>query len=227
MATFRQTMKDCLLGYPSIFPNPTDVCAHLFAVNGNGYEWIDGELVDPYGEEKNLTRMKYPFREEREFEKKFWWVRVIAWFKRSEHESKFLRDRKLKDNARKAQMRWVEKNIDAIVDASPVNTYFGSERGGSYVTDHICPEYADGLDFPEDIQRDWAEALYEFLNYWIRQLHQQYSGLPETWPVEIVEARKAIFDARSRLHVILYNETYEEHAARISQLFKGIFSDEK
>lgn len=33
--------------YDSIFPTREDVLNHLYCVIGNGYEWIDGKIVDP------------------------------------------------------------------------------------------------------------------------------------------------------------------------------------
>jgi len=46
------TVRTTLLEYPRIFRNSLDVYNHLFCVIGNGYEWINGELVEPY--------LKYP-----------------------------------------------------------------------------------------------------------------------------------------------------------------------
>ena len=40
-----QYLKD---KYPSIFTTRWDVLFHTFMVNGNGLEWVNGELVDPY-----------------------------------------------------------------------------------------------------------------------------------------------------------------------------------
>jgi len=42
---FENTLKQCLLTYPSIYPNALYVYDHLFLTIGNGYEWKDGTLV--------------------------------------------------------------------------------------------------------------------------------------------------------------------------------------
>lgn len=42
---FEDHLRACLLSFPSIYPTALRVYDHLFIVNGNGYEWIDGELV--------------------------------------------------------------------------------------------------------------------------------------------------------------------------------------
>jgi hypothetical protein len=42
----KDTLKISLLNYPGLFPNAFSVYHHWFCVNGNGYEWKNGELVD-------------------------------------------------------------------------------------------------------------------------------------------------------------------------------------
>lgn len=39
-------IKKCLIHYPNLFGNRADVMEHLFLTIGNGYEWVNGELVD-------------------------------------------------------------------------------------------------------------------------------------------------------------------------------------
>ena len=41
---YRESVKNSLLVYSTIHGTRLDVDNHLFATNGNGYEWIDGEL---------------------------------------------------------------------------------------------------------------------------------------------------------------------------------------
>lgn len=212
MASFRQTMKHCLLSYPTIFPNPLNVCVHLFCVIGNGYQWHKGQLVDRYEGAKIPKRMKYP---KEDFSK--------DWSQKSIRQSGI----KIQNEARLHQMRFIEKNIDAIVAADPVNVYFGSSRQGCFVTDNICLEYADGLQFPDDIKKDWAQALYRFLDWWIDQLFEVYGTTPEGWPEQIQQAHKEIVKARNRLHTIIHNETYAEYAVRISEHIKGVISSLK
>jgi hypothetical protein len=52
--TVKESLRISLLLYPSILQNKWAVYHHWFAVNGNGYEWENGELVDICGE-KNVT----------------------------------------------------------------------------------------------------------------------------------------------------------------------------
>lgn len=43
--TVKDTLRNDLLLFPSLFKNALDVMVHLFCTSGNGYEWEDGELV--------------------------------------------------------------------------------------------------------------------------------------------------------------------------------------
>lgn len=43
--TVAKTLRECLLRYPCAFGNKWGVYHLWFVVNGNGYEWIGGELV--------------------------------------------------------------------------------------------------------------------------------------------------------------------------------------
>jgi hypothetical protein len=50
--TYEQTLKRCMELYPSLFIDENSVLHHLFFVNGNGYEWENGQLVDVFPEYK-------------------------------------------------------------------------------------------------------------------------------------------------------------------------------
>lgn len=205
MSTFKQTLKFSMLRYPTIFPNPVDVCVHLFCAIGNGYEWYEGEMVDRFHHNEPLV-MKYPLDRDMTPEMAAIHASVDA---RTGH--------KLKDQARFVQMKWTEENIDAIVDAIPTNVYFGSDPKSYYFRKGICLEHAHAFHFPEDIKKDWAEALYGFLQYWLVQLNYEYGpGRSKDdellwWPEDIKEARKTILEARIRLYPLAHNgQTYEQ-----------------
>lgn len=38
--------KRCQKNYPSLFPNRVSILEHLFFVSGNGYDWLDGCLIE-------------------------------------------------------------------------------------------------------------------------------------------------------------------------------------
>lgn len=53
--TVKEQMKADLLRYPSMIKNKWSCYHQWFAVTGNGLEWVNGELVDKFGEHKALT----------------------------------------------------------------------------------------------------------------------------------------------------------------------------
>lgn len=48
MATVFQTIKQSIFHYPSGYPNKWAVLHHIFCVNGNGYDWKNGEATNLY-----------------------------------------------------------------------------------------------------------------------------------------------------------------------------------
>lgn len=46
MATYRRTLNYSLEAYPTLHIKEEEVLHHLFFINGNGYDWIKGELVE-------------------------------------------------------------------------------------------------------------------------------------------------------------------------------------
>lgn len=216
MSTVKQTLKFCMLRYPTIFPNPVDVLIHLFCSIGTGYEWFNGELVDFHTseEEMNISTMKYP--EKRSVDP------ALAELETSIGLT-------LKDQAKHIQMKFVEDNIDTIVNANKTNTYFGRERGGYGITKDIHIKYANAFSFPDTIKEDWAKTLCDFLQYWLYQLNVEYGAGDSKndslswWPADIREARLVIAKTRARLYPYAHNgRTYEEHTAYIKELFKDL-----
>ena len=44
--TAEETIRKCILSCPLIFKNKLEVYNHLFLTNGNGFKWVNGELID-------------------------------------------------------------------------------------------------------------------------------------------------------------------------------------
>jgi hypothetical protein len=53
--TLKNNIRESLLYFPTIYDNALDVLHHLYCVNGNGYEWVNGELVECSGRERSIS----------------------------------------------------------------------------------------------------------------------------------------------------------------------------
>lgn len=58
-----QTVRESIVSYPTLFKTGGDVLYFLFCVIGNGYEWVDGEVVTKFPEDST------PWTAEREQER--------------------------------------------------------------------------------------------------------------------------------------------------------------
>jgi hypothetical protein len=138
--TVKESLRISLLLYPSILQNKWAVYHHWFAVNGNGYEWENGELVDICGE-KNVTIT--------EAINKHFKYRTKNIFK-----STFIFKYNIKE---------LKNDILATINVKNRTTDFTQ-------TEELYPlcEYAKILNIPNDIKPDWLDAIKEFYDYLIK-----------------------------------------------------------
>ena len=61
MATYKETLEWSYILYPRQSVDELDVLNQLFFVLGNGFDWVDGELVETYCEsfEKRYEKAKF------------------------------------------------------------------------------------------------------------------------------------------------------------------------
>lgn len=136
----QDTLKTSMLLYPSIHPTKWEVYHHWFIVNGNGYEWINGELV-------SLEENKVPTLEEA-IEKQF------------EFD---LSDRQLLSSP-KFSRDYCLNNIKTILNFEENCKIFEPKETRGYRIYPIC-EYAKILNIPQDVKPDWKEALQEMYEW--------------------------------------------------------------
>jgi hypothetical protein len=144
-----QTLNECLLMHPSIFPNQLSVYLHWFIVNGNGYEWVNGELVS--------TTEEKVFDLQQVVDKYFDFYmsddRLLT------TGLKYSRDA-LKDCI-KSMFRLKTRNIDFSVNT------IKKENNGYFKMYPIC-KYAKILNVPEDVQPDWRKAANKMYDWLMR-----------------------------------------------------------
>lgn len=134
--TVKETLTDCLFRCPFIFKNKWDVYHQWFAVNGNGYKWVDGCLVD--GENnKTISSIKdaidYRLSQTTEH--------IINYGIKSEVG-------RLKED-----LMLIIDIENRLIDFTPTEKRYP-----------LC-EYAKILNIPSDIRQDWEEAAIEFYEY--------------------------------------------------------------
>ena len=138
--TVAEELKNCLLLYPTIFPNKWSVYHHWFVTIGNGYHWFEGELVIPSQKDKVTVEDAV-----------------------QKHFDCFLSDecllRSPKYNTQSCKqsimlsLQWEERSKD-----------FTKPRGCTL--SKICT-YSAIANIPANIKPDWLEAAKEF-HRWLR-----------------------------------------------------------
>lgn len=144
------TVRESLYYYPSIYKTRGDVLHHLFCVIGNGYEWLNGELVtasrgdeDPIEREIDSTLAIIQKPNAREILQDMYW--------------EILSDRI-------ALVADRHKNLENAMD-----DYSFSDR-------FLYPKsetYAKLWNYPEDITPEWAVELEKAKNIFL----PMYEGL--------------------------------------------------
>lgn len=147
--TVQENLKDCLLKYPQIFPNKWAVYHHWFIVNGCGYDWKNGELVES-GEDALLTTVEegidYYFKE------------TLSKIKKGESGFAF-------------EINYLKKAIFDCINLEQRMIDFDSQRETIYP---LC-QYANIMNIPDNITPEWKAAVTEMYNW----LLENYNNLTE------------------------------------------------
>lgn len=148
---FEHEIQYCYDKYPSLFRRRWEVLNHLFCVIGNGFEWVNGELVEK-GERK--IKNYVPLLKDGE-----------AY--RSEES---IREQVSKEN--KKMDEWIIKHnqeYEKLGISHLINTWPGEktekEIAKTYnVEFYPLSEYSAIFNIPEDIKPDWLEGIKEVVN---------------------------------------------------------------
>ncbi len=137
--TVQENLVDCLLRYPHIFPNKWAVYHHWFIVNGCGYDWKNGELVESDNEVLLTTiedGINYQFKE------------TLSRIKKGESGFTF-------------EINYSKKAIFDCINLEQRMVDFDPQRETIYP---IC-EYANIMNIPDDITPEWKAAVTEMYNW--------------------------------------------------------------
>lgn len=166
-------LKDSVINsmreYPSISGNKLDVYNHLFLTNGNGYDWVNGELIEKYDKRLNVISIEEAidklFNNESRIDlttdRMFFYILELNKGEKVVKESlqydleRYARDVKIIINAEKV----VNQNlfeIEPIISLNGLNPE---------CTLYPLSKYSKIMNIPNDIQTDWLDGIKELMNY--------------------------------------------------------------
>ena len=144
------TIRETIWDYSVIMPNRSAVLEHLFFVGGNGYHWVDGELVTWPRECKD--------------EDAYWDWDNSSLYENMAHDPEYVAEQKERDRIFKEKY---DAEIDLARDEIDIRTQLRRTKPINPRWDfpHSKNDYA--VDFPDDIKPDWEvariEAIEDFL----------------------------------------------------------------
>jgi len=166
------TVKTCLLEYPSLFSCRMDVFAHLFSCIGNGYEWVKGELCYSGDSKEIPTVMKYSDLDDEDA----YTQKLEDDFGHKYNKGLFNAFR-LETQFKRLKRQFIEQNIDICAGNGKVLLKPKYEYHlGAYMGDHICTDYAYLFNIPKDATEDWLLAAKEFGEFWYERLRGRCGG---------------------------------------------------
>lgn len=232
MASFKDTLIDSILSYPTLYSEKWEVCKQFFAVIGNGMEWDEnGELVDTF-EEKVRTKedgMDFSSYDKRVDD-------ILKLMKEYSFNDQHMQMQLSLNELEKQSAKHRERFIDLMIDkpCSMSIMEIGKKHNvslDSYMGYHACyPKenndsyevLAQAFCYPENITKDWAEGLLDFVGFWIDSVEKQ----PEHYSDLIDQLLKV----RDDLNLKVYGKTTEilqKEAKELSdRLLKEILAKE-
>lgn len=170
----KEEIRYSLMMFPSIHKNKLDVYDHLFLVNGNGYEWRNGELVVCSKEDIDVNNLKTTDSIDNIFNSRDFSMNLLKSTikcyisteepiseKRAEIISVMIMDlfKQQLSTIHETVKQVLPETIDkAELDMTLENTSKGFELYP------IC-EYSKIMMIPDDITEEWKYAVREFYEF--------------------------------------------------------------
>lgn len=144
------TVRRMLWHYPTLYKNRLQCLEELFTGYGNGYEWVNGCLVNKFG---------YPTRDDDTvYEDVGAKVREAKSRHRAEDAAEYVAAARKHAKLYNWQLRFVRENIDDLVLSS---LYDKLEFWYHEPSENYSPIFT----IPEDVTRDWLDAAIEYLHH--------------------------------------------------------------
>ena len=166
-------LKDSVINsmreYPSISRNKLDVYNHLFLTNGNGYDWVNGKLIEEY--DKRLYVMSIEEAIDKLFNDEY---RIDVTTDRICHILE------LNNKGEKVVKEYLQYNLERY--ARDVKTIINAEKAVNQNLFEIEPiislngiepectlyplsNHSKIMNIPDDIKPDWLDGIKELMDY--------------------------------------------------------------
>jgi hypothetical protein len=183
------------------------VSIHMFSTIGNGMEWINGELS--YGR---------PFSD---------WYNGPYLAKIDDDTDGSLKAKwSLENEVRLLKRKFVTDNMERILDSPVTSNLFEPEISHCYYMLDPREEYARSLNFPNNITKEWAEAVFEFNQHWLtnfRTIHGVgHDGSIDFWPENVKIGYEVVKKHKERAFEIAYGISYAKHMEEMTKLVNEI-----
>lgn len=217
---YKDTIKQMMFNYPSIFPNPLKAAIQLFFTVGNGYFWNkNGQLVSGYSNKMSPV-MLYDDLDER-----LTWGRTDIDIDRIQYN--------LEIELARTKRKFIEDNIDGLLSGNHYMTDF--EDNYLYYNNCVTHigQYHKLIDFPDNIAKDWGNGILEAMEWALYNLNKIYGvsykctgDVGEWWPEHARQSYYIILEVRERLRKILGQPSKEEREEFSSRMINEILSEE-
>jgi hypothetical protein len=224
MNTPNQIVRHALFAYPSLYSCPLAVYVNLFTSIGHGYDWgQDGNLTNTYPTRHSKV-MRYDDLDERREE--------LSARKNMDGLDSLNIRWKLELNADYIKRKFVEENINDILNSDPLLSLFDYRPSRYGFIHQVSLNYARAFTFPDNITLEWAKILNVFLGYWLVCLNQEYGCSGDAdywkkWPQHIIDVRKAIIKAQHKLKPVLYGPDWEAQLEARDKMIKAMIEEIK
>lgn len=176
--TLKNTVRNMIIAYPTLFRNALEAYNHLFCVIGNGYEWKNGQLVDT-GERKMNRVLDYKETVSENIRKQLsprdvlfgGMLSKIDDFIYEETDVEVLK-KKISETITK-EMEFISEQIASeIISEDEVNrrlndfSMLKTQRISNlpWKVNTICT-YSTLYTFPDDVKRDWLDGIKFMINF--------------------------------------------------------------
>lgn len=164
------TIQEMFDSYPTLFKERADCLSHLFCVIGNGYEWVNGELVECTCILEDIEKITSHLVDGKAHQHNKLSLRAESQYYQNQRIAEgWFEERKDKysDEDVEELKAIFQKNINTMPDDVYYREPDRKKRWGFYVNIpgheqiNFHEKWAFLFNYPDDIKPDWKEAIEE------------------------------------------------------------------